>query len=252
MSTRKRSRENSVNNGFMQVPDFFVIKQVRGQTIFENGSSVQYKGIRNKNSVALLFYKSIRRDIEIIDSKPGVYTWILKKINNIVTFIASRVISNQELGTLHINLDKLTPTGVVLGAGELLLDINKDIYFNLSSGTFMAKKKGEDIIKVSEIVKEYFKELGVDIQFLSCEKDISEIVERINKESGYEYMSKSDKFGTDICQLPNESVTGYQILERYKIISRIENKNTFNTYLTARGGKYTKKHVKRRYTKRRK
>jgi hypothetical protein len=251
MSTsRKRTRSNN-NDTFMQIPDFFVIKQVRGETLFENGSSVQYKGIRNKDTVARLFYKSIQRNMELFDSKSGVYTWILKKIDGITAFIASRVISNQELGTLHINLDKLTQNGVVLGAGELLLGVDKDIYFNVSSGTFMAKKKETDISKIVETVKDYFEELGANIQFLVCDTDISDIVDRINEKSEYGYMVKSNGFEVEQCKLPNETVTGYQILERYKIISRMENKNIFNSYLTVRGGGCGGTRRKKRVTKRR-
>jgi hypothetical protein len=66
----------------------------------------------------------------------GYYSWILKAITGGPTIlVAGRILSPQEIGTLHINLDMFTVPGNVLYAGELLKRADT-IVFNLASGTF--------------------------------------------------------------------------------------------------------------------
>jgi len=88
-----------------------------------------------------------------------IYTWILKRDN--VHILPLR--SNQEIGSLHAELDLLTTVYQNMGdnrvkpdaAGELVISKDKEdkedkedkteIYFNLQSGTFMAPKYDEAV-----------------------------------------------------------------------------------------------------------
>jgi hypothetical protein len=241
--TRKRSR-NTLNDPLMSVPDFFVIKQVRGKTIFNNGSEIQYKGVRNKGNAARYFYNTLKKNTNIIsDPVPGIYTWILKRIDDRDYFIAAKTISNQEIGSLHINLDKLTKGDKknIKAAGELLLTIDNTIYFNLSSGTYMADKPTNILAIAKERVISHLESLIYlgekpfenKVFFLDNELansiNIDNKIRQINEVAGYDYIIPSKEHNAPV--LPNEEITGYQLLERFIIISRSSNKNNFNIYL---------------------
>lgn len=141
----------------------------------DNPSDFKIGVLRNKNS----FFDEITKKIINIDDpnlldilktdyiyfqqnkynyKP-IYTWIIKPIQssnntslsndpNLYKMFIKRVISQQEIGSLHIILHKKHPNNQLnslhsiepIGAGELRLESPTDISFNLLSGTFMAKK----------------------------------------------------------------------------------------------------------------
>jgi hypothetical protein len=136
-------------------------------------TSVQYGSLKSayvekphqlKNYVRHL-KSTIKMDRAILEAEEGIYTWILKRGH----LYATKLVTNQEIGTLHSNLDALTlhrnnikhinkntlkngrtndtkPTV----AGELLLvtapkgaheaqdekDPSVRLYFNIQSGTF--------------------------------------------------------------------------------------------------------------------
>ena len=120
------------------------------------------------------FSKRIIFNEQLLEAAIGLYTWILRKSGNL---FAARTISKQEIGTLHINLkeltDKIDNTDIyAAGEFELVLPVIK---FNLSSGTFMAKKfrnvnKIELRNEVVETVEKKLKSLSPLIQpvFLEC------------------------------------------------------------------------------------
>lgn len=120
------------------------------------------------------FSKRILFNEQILESLPGLYTWILRESGNL---FAARTISKQEIGTLHINLKELTDKiddSDIYAAGEFEIDLPV-IKFNLSSGTFMAKKfrnagKIELRNEVVETVEKKLKSLGVGVEpiFLEC------------------------------------------------------------------------------------
>ena len=74
----------------------------------------------------------------------GPYTWILKQTGGpvgaggTITLAAARTTTQQELGTLHVNLDHYTGEGEIVAAGEFL-KAGKTILYNLQSGTYMAR-----------------------------------------------------------------------------------------------------------------
>jgi len=120
------------------------------------------------------FSKRILFNEQLLEAAPGLYTWILRESGNL---FAARTISKQEIGTLHINLKELTDKiddSDIYAAGEFEIDLPV-IKFNLSSGTFMAKKfrnagKIELRNEVVETVEKKLKSLGVGVEpiFLEC------------------------------------------------------------------------------------
>ena len=93
----------------------------------------------NIEKILNYFSKRIIFNEQLLEAAPGLYTWILRESGNL---FAARTISKQEIGTLHINLKELTDkidNTNIYAAGEFEINI-PIIKFNLSSGTFMAKK----------------------------------------------------------------------------------------------------------------
>ena len=93
----------------------------------------------NIQKILNYFSKRILFNEQLLEAAPGLYTWILRESGNL---FAARTISKQEIGTLHINLKDLTDkidNSDIYAAGEFEIDLPV-IKFNLSSGTFMAKK----------------------------------------------------------------------------------------------------------------
>jgi hypothetical protein len=78
----------------------------------------------------------IRIDEQIIHADPGIYTWIIKGDRK-RHFYATRVFSEQEIGTLHQDIHRQTGnSSSPLCAGELEVLPNGRIEFNIQSGTY--------------------------------------------------------------------------------------------------------------------
>jgi hypothetical protein len=135
------------------------------------------KSIRTQENIQKTlnyFSKRILFNEQLLEAAPGLYTWILRESGNL---FAARTISKQEIGTLHINLKDLTDKiddSDIYAAGEFEINLPV-IKFNLSSGTFMAKKfrnagKIELRNEVVETVEKKLKSLGVGVEpvFLEC------------------------------------------------------------------------------------
>lgn len=135
------------------------------------------KSIRTQENIQKTlnyFSKRILFNEQLLEAAPGLYTWILRESGNL---FAARTISKQEIGTLHINLKDLTDkidNSDIYAAGEFKIN-PPVIKFNLSSGTFMAKKfrnagKIELRNEVVETVEKKLKSLGVGVEpiFLEC------------------------------------------------------------------------------------
>lgn len=120
----------------------------------------------------------------------AIYTWILKSkdpnrktIEEIdastpVSFYMTKIISPQEIGTLHRDLDFLHPRDSledmpVIGAGELKVASKDTIVFNLLSGTYMEKllkkksKKNRDSIEntIKTLFATKLQRKGFTVQF---------------------------------------------------------------------------------------
>jgi hypothetical protein len=131
---------------------FFAIKERRiTQYKNENGTpkSILFKGSKNKEKMQRVhnyFTSRLILNEAFAEAPDGIYTWLMKIVPvSGMLFVAGLTKSNQELGTLHSNLDKLTEKGSVLGAGELIKE-NGSIRYNLQSGSYMedAFRKTDD------------------------------------------------------------------------------------------------------------
>ena len=107
-------------------------------TRFINGSHT-YRANNKASSMTDLneeFRPLIKKDEQITHADPGIYTWIIKGERE-PHFYASRVFSEQEIGTLHQDIHRQTGSGSSpLCAGELEVLPNRKIAFNIQSGTF--------------------------------------------------------------------------------------------------------------------
>lgn len=116
----------------------FVVKTVKPTLVNTGGepSVVLLKLREEAEQNAIAFFKSrYKKDGALKDAPDGMYTWIISKEG---TLFAAQPISNQELGTLHVNLAMFNdiPKDDVAAAGELL-KVGHDVTFNLQSGSFM-------------------------------------------------------------------------------------------------------------------
>ncbi len=160
---------------------YFPIK-TRAETLAENGTAFLYKPIPKKlPNIIKYFSDRLIINAQLLEAKPGYYTWIYRKSGN---FYAIKLITKQEIGTLHANLKLLTDSfdsTEIESAGELEIIKEENyapptIIFNLLSGTYMAKKfeKMTDKDKLffrNEIVMKiqtFLMELGISSQFLEC------------------------------------------------------------------------------------
>ena len=115
-----------------------VIKRRRA-TYSTNSKRRRYKMSRNakKVSSAIAYFKRKILVNENVSRGPdGYYTWLLKDIAGGRVLVAGHTRSQQELGTLHKNLDDFTGSGTIVAAGEFIKEEDR-ILFNLQSGSYM-------------------------------------------------------------------------------------------------------------------
>jgi len=181
----------------MPIP-FFILKTGKS-TKAEDGS--QYTFIKpykaDVNQIVEIF-KARMIDSLNKTEEGGVYTWIIKDDG---TIYLSKTLSNQEIGSLHANLDIFTGDSNVVVAGELKR-VGDTIEYNLRSGTYM-----EHVITTNAIRNEKKKEMdnliskaGFIPKFLKCTTD----------ENGN---------GTEDCTEKYESLAGRTIIDGSSIVS---------------------------------
>jgi len=180
-----------VNIFLLSRMSFFVIKTTK-PTITENGTEFLYSINKTNNqkekkleNIQQFFKARIVYNEKLLTAPAGIYTWILRASGNI---FASKIITKQEIGTLHKNLDMLTSpedSSPIVAAGEFLKKDDGTFQFNLLSGSYMADKKefkktrGETneahigrVLPVRNIlidnVKATVSKYGINFQFLEC------------------------------------------------------------------------------------
>ena len=117
-----------------------MIIKSRRATYSTNRTRRRYKMSRNakKASSAIAYFKSKILVNENVSRGPdGYYTWLLKDRAGGRILVAGHTRTQQELGTLHKNLDDFSGPGTVVAAGEFIKQEDK-ILFNLQSGSYMA------------------------------------------------------------------------------------------------------------------
>jgi hypothetical protein len=118
------------------------------QNLQNSNNSYNYKYSRkleaSMRGINKELIQTIRKNNQIASADPGIYTWIIKGTEN-CTFYATRVFTKQEIGTLHLDLDRQTmemgDEREIISAGELEVYHHENapfitIAFNLQSGTF--------------------------------------------------------------------------------------------------------------------
>jgi len=154
---------------------FFVIKKVH-PTINNTGQSHKYTQIKSKshsiNAVSYFKQKMITNG-ELIRAQAGIYTWIM--VND--DFYATRVISKQEIGTMHRDLYHFSSSrshdqSDIIAAGELEIKEDRHVDFNFLSGTYYKKfTKGKiqnNMSDLSDIVKHKIESFGfTDVEYIN-------------------------------------------------------------------------------------
>jgi hypothetical protein len=215
----------------MPIP-FFILKTGKS-TKAEDGS--QYTFVKpykaDVNQIVEIFKA---RMIDSLDKteEGGVYTWIIKDDG---TMYLSKTLSNQEIGSLHANLDIFTGDSNVVVAGELKR-VGETIEYNLRSGTYM-----EHVITTNAIRNEKKKEMdnliskaGFIPKFLKCKTD----------ENGN---------GTEDCTEEYESLAGRTIIDGFSMISSQSEVDLYKSLftikempVTVRGGARVRVSTKKR------
>lgn len=95
------------------------------------------KAEKSRNAAIAHFRSKVLIDEAVPTGADGPYTWIM--IAPVYQLYAARARSEQELGTLHNNLQQYAGGAEVLVAGEFL-KAGKEVLYNLQSGTYMARK----------------------------------------------------------------------------------------------------------------
>jgi hypothetical protein len=149
-------------------------------TRFRNGEHT-YKA-NNKNSVMAELNEElrplIRRNEQIIHANDGIYTWIIKGERN-RHFYATRVFSEQEIGTLHRDISRRSDDKRdVQCGGELRILPDRTIQFNIQSGTYTRGANEFHLRKDVHLVSE--PELYPDLEL-----DAREAYKEIKNPKGY-------------------------------------------------------------------
>lgn len=115
---------------------------------------VLFQDVRDYDALVQAFLPRMLTDNQIRDAPEGVYCWILRETEGERHVYAMKVISQQEIGSLHnflfvLTSDRSVPltfeerfinAAEVIAAGELRIRIQneeRDISWNLQSGSFM-------------------------------------------------------------------------------------------------------------------
>ena len=130
----------------------FVLK-TKGVLTRALDEGVLFQDVRDYDALVQAFLPRMLTDDQIRDAPEGVYCWILRETEGERHVYAMKVISQQEIGSLHnflfvLTSDRSVPltfeerfnAAEVIAAGELRIRIQneeRDISWNLQSGSFM-------------------------------------------------------------------------------------------------------------------
>ena len=169
-----------------------------------------------------------RMTSDLASAGDGIYTWIIKDDGKMYL---SKTLGNQEIGSLHGNLDMFSGDPNVIAAGEL----NKEgttVTYNLRSGTYM-----ENVITTREVRNEKVKLVsdlistnGLTPKFLKCKGDENgNGTEECTEE--YETMA-----GMNIIDKLTNIVTPMSEIELYKTMFTLEGTSEAASETSAAGG----------------
>ena len=192
---------------------FFVLKTGRA-TLGEDGKEYRFiKPYKTERQVIFNTFKP-RMQSDLSSADDGIYTWIIKDDGNMYF---SKTLGNQEIGSLHLNLDMYSGDTNVIAAGELKKE-GITVTFNLRSGTYMEKVvitreiRNEKIKLVSDLISKN----GLTPKFLKCKTDENgNGTEDCTEE--YETLA-----GLDIIDKTSKIVTPMAEIELYKTLFTVE------------------------------
>jgi hypothetical protein len=132
----------------------FVLKTKGVLTRVQGEEGVLFQDVRDYDALVQAFLPRMLTDNQIPDAPEGVYCWILRETEGERHVYAMKVISEQEIGSLHnflfvLTSDRSIPltfeerfinAAEVIAAGELRIrnqNEERDISWNLQSGSFM-------------------------------------------------------------------------------------------------------------------
>jgi hypothetical protein len=189
-------------------------------TINKNGKKWRYTDVINgKKLDAMKYFKSTRiTDETLSNAAPGIYTWILKGGK----FYANKVLTPQEIGSLHFILDLLADVdgnrGNIEAAGEMIVSDDRSIIFNLLSGTYYKENKKspkspKDMRELEEYVLVKIQTLG--IKNVSYD-DSGKTFIREDMVTNNSTLAKLNEYITRIESLPNSSQGGKRKTRRMR------------------------------------
>ena len=128
-------------------------------TKFTNKSYHTYKAHNNEHKKSIMaelniiFSSNNKKNREIIGATDGIYTWIIKGERN-RHFYATRIFSEQEIGTLHRDISRRSGDNRDVQFGGELRISDKIIQFNIQSGTYTRNANKFHLIKDFDLISE--------------------------------------------------------------------------------------------------
>jgi hypothetical protein len=206
---------------------FFILKTGR-PTLAEDGNEYRFIKPYILPAQQIIDVFKARMLSDLSTAGDGIYTWIIKDDGKMYL---SKTLGNQEIGSLHVNLDMYSGDANVIAAGELKKE-GPTVTYNLRSGTYMEK-----VIRTREIrnekvslVSDYISKNGLSPKFLKCKTDENgNGTEDCTEE--YELLA-----GLDIIDKTSKIVTPMAEIELYKTMFTVEKEDSNEG--EAQGGGY--------------
>jgi hypothetical protein len=145
-------------------------------TITNNNQVYKYTKSKGdpESAAALIYFKQkMITNGELIRAPAGIYTWMMVDDD----FYATRVISKQEIGTMHRDLYHFSSSRThdksdIIAAGELEIKEDRHVDFNFLSGTyyknFTKGKIQNNMSDLSDIVKHKIESFGfTDVEYIN-------------------------------------------------------------------------------------
>jgi len=195
---------------------FFILKTGRA-TLGEDGN--QYRFIRPYKRAAQEIIEKFKARMlsDLTRAEDGIYTWIIKDDGKMYL---SKTLGNQEIGSLHVNLDMYSGEANVVAAGELKKE-GDTVTYNLRSGTYMEKVIKTRVVRNEKVklVSDFISKNGLSPKFLKCRADENgNGSEECTEE--YELLA-----GMDIIDKTSTIVTSMAEIELYKTLFTVEETN---------------------------
>ena len=134
------------NKGIEHDPDprYPIVMKPSADCSYDIEGQIAYIGLPAEREWLDLYLSSVKRlsPAEVL-AETGVFTWMLyRKGSGDLQFVASKVHTPYEIGTIHYALYEAVGATSAHGAGELRRTSDGKVYVNMASGSFVAKWVG--------------------------------------------------------------------------------------------------------------